>query len=86
MMIKACYYMDVFFCLCFKIVDRLLEEGRLGGLSIVVVDEAHMVGDGSRGYLLELLLTKLLAAGSSTGRLQIIALSATLPNLPDLAK
>jgi DNA polymerase theta len=37
----------------------MLEEGTLSQLGIVVVDELHLVGDPSRGYLLELLLTKI---------------------------
>ena len=45
--------MDVWFC-------RLLEEGTLGQVGIVVVDELHQLGDHSRGYLLELLITKLI--------------------------
>ena len=38
---------------------RLLEAGNLSKLGILVVDELHMVGDAHRGYLLELLLTKI---------------------------
>ncbi len=41
------------------IVNRMLEEGTLTELGIVVVDELHLLGDPSRGYLLELLLTKI---------------------------
>ena len=37
----------------------MLEEGTIGDLGIVVVDELHLLGDPSRGYLLELLLTKI---------------------------
>ncbi|KAJ9515568.1 hypothetical protein QJQ45_021670, partial [Haematococcus lacustris] len=40
-------------------VNRMLEEDSLGQLGALVVDELHMVGDDDRGYLLELLLTKL---------------------------
>ena len=66
-----------------SLVNRLLEEGQLDSLACVVVDELHMLGDQSRGYLLELLLTKILyVAGDSV---QIIGMSATLPNLGDLS-
>lgn len=41
------------------LVSRMLEEECLEQLGCVVVDELHMVGDEDRGYLLELLLTKL---------------------------
>lgn len=88
-----------------SLVNRLLEEGRLSEVGIIVIDELHMVGDQSRGYLLELLLTKLrYAAGegisessteedsaSSSGKtdaacgLQIVGMSATMPNLAAVA-
>jgi DNA polymerase theta len=41
------------------IVNRLIEEGRLGALSVIVLDELHLISDDARGYLLELLLAKL---------------------------
>jgi DNA polymerase theta len=43
---------------------RLLEEGSLHQVGAVVVDELHLLGDPFRGYLLELLLTKILYMGS----------------------
>lgn len=48
----------------------------------------HLIGDSHRGYLLELLLTKILYASAreSGTSIQIIGMSATLPNLEVLAK
>ncbi|KAL5729265.1 DNA-directed DNA polymerase [Ranunculus cassubicifolius] len=87
------------------LVNKLLEEGRLSEVGIIVIDELHMVGDQSRGYLLELMLTKLRYAsgegnlessseessGSSSGKtdpangLQIVGMSATMPNVAAVA-
>ena len=41
-----------------SLVNRLLEEKQISELAMLVVDELHMLGDPHRGYLLELLLTK----------------------------
>ena len=80
-----------------SLVNHLLEEGRSAELGAVIVDEMHMIGDHHRGYLLELLLTKLLfkikqstaesgeAQEKSVSSIQIIGMSAVLPNLPILA-
>ena len=71
-----------------SIVNRMMEKGELGEIGCVVVDEVHMVGDASRGYLLELLLTKLLyhSRQDSSSTLQIVGMSATLPNLDLLSR
>ena len=68
-----------------SLINRLLEDKEsFAKLGIIVVDELHLLGDPSRGYLLELLLTKvgyLSSHTSQTNQVQIIGMSATLPNL-----
>ncbi|KAL8575274.1 hypothetical protein ACOMHN_001819 [Nucella lapillus] len=71
-----------------SLVNRLMEEGNMDTLGVVVIDELHMVGDSNRGYLLELLLTKVCymsrksrQSSSDHGGVQVIGMSATLPNL-----
>uniref|UniRef100_A0A669B6A6 DNA polymerase theta n=1 Tax=Oreochromis niloticus TaxID=8128 RepID=A0A669B6A6_ORENI len=89
--------LDVAVCTIEKansLINRLIEENSMTLLGMVVVDELHMVGDSGRGYLLELLLTKIRYIAqkqNSTGSvslsegIQIIGMSATLPNLSLLA-
>uniref|UniRef100_A0A3B5B572 DNA polymerase theta n=1 Tax=Stegastes partitus TaxID=144197 RepID=A0A3B5B572_9TELE len=90
--------LDVAVCTIEKansLINRLIEEDRMDLLGMVVVDELHMVGDSGRGYLLELLLTKIryiaqrqntTGSVSLSDGVQIIGMSATLPNLSLLAK
>ncbi|XP_028284438.1 DNA polymerase theta [Parambassis ranga] len=87
--------LDVAVCTIEKansLINRLIEEDNMSLLGMVVVDELHMVGDSGRGYLLELLLTKIRyiaqkhnTSGSLSEGVQIIGMSATLPNLSLLA-
>ena len=71
-----------------SLVNRLLEEKDLEKLGVIVVDELHLLGDSSRGYLLELLLTKIryMSLKNENIDVQIIGMSATLPNLDLLAQ
>ena len=70
-----------------SLINRVLEEDSVDQLGMVIVDELHMVGDHHRGYLLELLLTKLLyVSKEKSGAIQLLGMSATLPNLSTLAK
>lgn len=80
-----------------SLINRTMEEGTADQLGMVIVDELHMIGDHHRGYLLELLLTKLRyvcqgyqlnkpAASHENKLLQILGMSATLPNLNTLAR
>jgi replicative superfamily II helicase len=64
------------------LVNSALEDGRVQELGIVVLDELHMLDDEGRGYIMELMATKLLALGQG---IQIVGMSATLSNPKVLA-
>ncbi len=57
------------------LVNHAIEQCTIDSLGAVVLDELHMVDDFHRGYLMELLATKLLSLQCNV---QIIGMSATL--------
>ncbi|KAL9571417.1 hypothetical protein ACKAV7_004755 [Fusarium commune] len=65
------------------LVNTAIDDCSISELRAVVLDELHMVDDDHRGYLLELVATKLL---SLEQRVQIVGMSATLPNMDMMAR
>lgn len=76
---------DVAICTIEKanaIVNRLLEQRKIDCLGCIVVDEVHQISDPDRGYRIELLLAKILFVDRKIQcNIQLIAMSATLPNI-----
>ncbi|KAG9229284.1 P-loop containing nucleoside triphosphate hydrolase protein [Amylocarpus encephaloides] len=66
-----------------SLVNAAIEDCTIGKLGVVVMDELHMLDDESRGYILELMATKLLCLDQS---IQLIGMSATLNNAELLAR
>ncbi|KAJ9142142.1 Helicase and polymerase-containing protein TEBICHI [Pleurostoma richardsiae] len=66
------------------LVNTAIDDCSISQLKVVVLDELHMIDDDHRGYLLELMATKLLCLGEHA--VQIIGMSATLNNISLLAK
>ncbi|KAH7162747.1 P-loop containing nucleoside triphosphate hydrolase protein [Dactylonectria estremocensis] len=65
------------------LVNTAIDDCSIPQLRTVVLDELHMIDDDHRGYLLELTATKLLSLEQSV---QIIGMSATLPNMDLMAQ
>ncbi len=58
-------------------------------IGIIIVDELHWIGELNRGYLLELLLSKIIYHNQLSAThhpVQIIGMSATIPNLHQLGQ
>ncbi|KAJ5654628.1 HelicaseC-terminal [Penicillium lividum] len=66
-----------------SLINTAIEECSIGDLGVVVLDELHMLDDEHRGYLLELMVTKLLLLQQD---IQIVGMSATLSNTEMLAE
>ena len=64
-------------------LNNLLDEGNENRIKMVVVDEIHMLTDQNRGFLLEIILSKIKFLLND--KVQIIGMSATLPNISDLS-
>uniref|UniRef100_A0A914CCH5 Helicase POLQ-like n=1 Tax=Acrobeloides nanus TaxID=290746 RepID=A0A914CCH5_9BILA len=63
------------------LVNFLIEDNRLDRIGLVVADELHMLGEGSRGATLEQCLSKFLFKQKK----QIVGMSATLSNCDEIA-
>lgn len=70
-----------------SIINKLLEQKKINTIGLIVVDEVHLISDPGRGYILELLLAKaLFYTWKYSCSIQIVAMTATLPNSNMLAK
>ena len=65
------------------LINTAIENCTINDLGILVLDELHMIDDDHRGYLMELMASKVL---SLERPVQIVGMSATLTNTEILAK
>ncbi|CRK41038.1 hypothetical protein BN1708_008435 [Verticillium longisporum] len=59
-------------------INTAIDDCSIKHLRIVVLDELHMIDDDHRGYLMELIATKLISLPQS---MQVVGMSATLSNI-----
>jgi superfamily II RNA helicase len=65
------------------IINKLFSDQNEDWLSMIVIDEIHLLSDFHRGYLLEVILSK--ASYLLKTAVQLVAMSATLPNIGDIS-
>ncbi|EFC49126.1 predicted protein [Naegleria gruberi] len=65
-----------------SILNGLIRTGKIDEIGTIIIDELHSITEPDRGYILELILTKIIYLKP---KIQIIAMSATLPNVDKLA-
>lgn len=63
-------------CKANSLINTAIDDGSIPQLKCIVLDELHMIDDAHRGYLLEMIGTKILSLEQDT---QIVGMSATLP-------
>ena len=56
-------------------MNTAIEDCTIGKLGAIVIDELHMIDDDRRGYILELMATKILSLEQN---IQLLGMSATL--------
>lgn len=66
-----------------SILNYLFDKRKANRLRMCVVDEVHLLSDDRRGFLLEVLLSKIKYVLKD--QTQIVCMSATLPNIHDLS-
>lgn len=70
-----------------SIINKLLEQDKINDIGIIVVDEIHLISDPGRGYILELLIAKILyVCRKFQYQIQVITMSATISNVNVLIK
>ncbi|KAG2392776.1 hypothetical protein C9374_011501 [Naegleria lovaniensis] len=65
-----------------SILNGLISSGKIDEIGAIIIDELHNITDPNRGYILELILTKIVYLKP---KIQIIGMSATLHNVEKLA-
>ena len=56
-------------------MNTAIEECKIDDLGAVILDELHMLDDENRGYLIEIMVTKLMLLQQD---IQLVGMSATL--------
>ncbi|VDN57945.1 unnamed protein product [Dracunculus medinensis] len=70
-----------------SLINKSIDEDALERISVIIIDEFHMIFDPHRGQIVENMIAKIRYASKKlNNHIQIIGMSATLPNLEKLSK